>query len=137
MAAILPFDPPRAWAAATVVGDLVLLAGETGVDPATDFLASNVAAQAEQAFDNIEATLARLGLGLANVVKLTVYLTHVTDLPIVSAVRRRRLPHVVPSSTIGVLALARDGMLVEIEAVAVLGAVRSLDSSGEGAFRAM
>jgi 2-iminobutanoate/2-iminopropanoate deaminase len=119
-AEILDFEPPRRWAAGARVGDLIFLAGETGTDPVTmEAVAGGVEAQAEQAFENIRATLERFGADLSNIVKLTVFLTDVADLHAVGSVRARVLPRTVPSSTVEVRALARPELRVEIEAVAV------------------
>jgi 2-iminobutanoate/2-iminopropanoate deaminase len=116
---ILDYEPPRRWAAASVVGGLVFTAGETGTDPATgQTTPGGVEAQTEQALRNLGATLGRLGLGLADVARMTVYLTDISDLPIVSAVRARHLPRPIPSSTVQVSALARPDLVVEIDAIA-------------------
>lgn len=116
---ILDYEPPRRWAAASITGGLVFTAGETGTDPATgDTVPGGIEAQTEQAFRNLDATLGRLGLGLADIARLTVYLTDIRDLHAVSAVRAQLLPRPVPSSTVQVCALARPDLLVEIDAVA-------------------
>jgi enamine deaminase RidA (YjgF/YER057c/UK114 family) len=117
---VLDYEPPRRWAAASVAGGFVFLAGETGTDPVTlETAPGGVEAQAEQAFRNIEATLGRLGLGMDALVRLTVYLTDIGDLPRVGAVRARLLPRTLPSTTVQVAALARDDLLVEIDAIAL------------------
>jgi 2-iminobutanoate/2-iminopropanoate deaminase len=123
MAEILQYDPPRRWAAATRAGDLVYLAGETAIDPATlAVVDGDVAAQTEQVVRNIRATLARLGADLGVVIKLTVYLTDIADLPAVSQVRSSHFPIPVPSTAVQVIALASPDMRVEIEAIAMLPA---------------
>lgn len=120
MIELLDFEPPRRWAAASAVGDLLFLSGETGTDPATgEVVEGGVEAQADQAFANIAATLARLGSDLDHIVKLTVYLTDISELHAVGGVRARRLARPVPSSTVEVRALARPAMRVEIDAIAI------------------
>ncbi|MFN8518561.1 MAG: RidA family protein [Chloroflexota bacterium] len=117
---VLDYEPPRRWAAASVAGGFVFLAGETGTDPVTlETAPGGVEAQTEQAFRNMEATLARLGLGLDSIVRLTVYLTDIADLPRVGATRARHLRRTLPSTTVQVSALARDDLLVEIDAIAL------------------
>jgi 2-iminobutanoate/2-iminopropanoate deaminase len=117
---VLDYEPPRRWAAASVAGGFVFLAGETGTDPVTlETAPGGVEAQAEQALRNIEATLGRLGLGMDALVRLTVYLTDIGDLPRVGAVRARLLPRTLPSTTVQVAALARGDLLVEIDAIAL------------------
>jgi 2-iminobutanoate/2-iminopropanoate deaminase len=117
---IIDYVPPRRWAAGSRVGDILFLAGETGTDPVTmAVVPGGVEAQAEQALENIAATLARFGSDLSSIVKLTVFLVDIGDLPAVSGVRARHLARAVPSSTVAVKALAHPDLLVEIEAIAV------------------
>ena len=117
----LDYEPPRRWAAGTRVGDLLFLAGETGTDPATmAVVPGGVERQTERAMANIAATLARFGSDLEHIVRLTVFLTDITDLPAVSAARASILGRTVPSSTVAVAALAHPEMRVEIEAIAVV-----------------
>ena len=119
MAEILQYDPPRRWAAAARVGDLLYLAGETGTDPVTmRTVPGGVEAQTEQIIANIRTTLARAGADLGDVFKLTVFLTDIADLPAVSAVRARHFTTPLPSSAVQVVALAAPDLLVEIEAIA-------------------
>jgi reactive intermediate/imine deaminase len=80
-----PFEPihtdraPQAigpYSQAVRAGDLVFLSGQIALDPATMALvAEDVAAQARQVFVNLAAVAEAAGGSLANVLKLTVYLT--------------------------------------------------------------
>ncbi len=124
---VLDYDPPRRWAAASVAGGFVFLAGETGTDPSTmETAPGGIEGQTEQAMRNIEATLGRLGLGMDSIVRLTMYLTDIADLPRASAARSRHVPRTLPSTTVQVCALAREDLLVEIDAVAVADAGTSV-----------
>ncbi|MBX3031707.1 MAG: RidA family protein [Chloroflexi bacterium] len=117
---VLDYDPPRRWAAASVAGGFVFLAGETGTDPVTmEPVAGGIEEQVAQTMRNIEATLARLGLGMDAIVRLTMYLTDMEDLPKASAARRQHLPRTLPSTAVQVCALAHPDLLVEIDAIAV------------------
>jgi 2-aminomuconate deaminase len=118
---VLQYEPIRRWAAASRVGRVVYLAGETGTDPVTmDVVQGGIDAQTEQVFANIRTTLARFGADLGDVVKVTVLLTDMADLPAVSAIRARVFPMPVPSTAMQVIALASPEMRVEIEAIARL-----------------
>ena len=118
---ILQYDPERRWAAATRVGRLVYLAGETATDPVSlAIVPGGIEVQTEQVFTNIQTTLARLGADLTDVIKITMFLTDMADLPAVSAIRSRHFPRPVPSSAIQVGALASPEMRIEIEAIALL-----------------
>jgi len=119
MVEILQYDPQRRWAAAARVGDVLYLAGETATDPTSlTTVPGGIEAQTEQVFANIRATLAHFGADLGDVIKVTVYLTDIADLPAVSAIRARRFPAPVPSTAVQVIALASPDMLIEIEAIA-------------------
>lgn len=121
MTEILQYSPARRWAAASRVGDLLYLAGETGTDPETmQVVDGGIDAQTEQVFANIRSTLAHFGASLADVIKVTIFLTDMADLEAVSAIRSRQFPTPLPSSAIGVVALASPAMRVEIEVIAVI-----------------
>jgi 2-iminobutanoate/2-iminopropanoate deaminase len=113
---------PRAlgpYAQAVVAGDLVFCAGQIGLDPATGKLvAGGVAAETGRACENLAAVLAAAGLGLADVVKTTVWVADLADFATVNEVYGRYFvaPH--PArATVQVAALPA-GARVEIEAVA-------------------
>ena len=99
-------------------GDLVFCSGQLGLDPATGDLMDGVEAQAERALSNLAAVLDAAGMGLADVVKTTIFLADMGDFPTVNAVYGRFFPEPYPArSTVQVAALPKGG-LVEIEAVA-------------------
>ena len=78
-------------------------------------------AQTEATLENLERVLAAGGATLADVVRLTVYLTDMTHLPDVQVVRARYFPVDPPvSSTIGITSLVNPDLLVEIDAVAII-----------------
>jgi reactive intermediate/imine deaminase len=79
-------------------------------------------AQAHQVLRNLETVLAAGHASLADVVKVTVFLTDMRDRESVNSARRAAFGDTRPASTlIEVSALALPGMLVEIDAVAGLG----------------
>lgn len=104
-------------------GDLVFTAGQLGSDPATgELVADGVAGQAEQALANMAAILDAAGSGLDRLVKVTVFLADIGDWAAVNEVYRRIVPEPYPArSAFAVKALPK-GALVEVEAVAVVGA---------------
>ena len=79
-------------------------------------------AQAVQVFENLKAALAAVGATFKDVVKVNSYLADIKDLPVL---REVRVPYLnaaaLPASTtIAVSSFAREGALLEVEAVAVL-----------------
>jgi len=114
-------DPPRVYAKACVYGNMIYLAGEDSKEPKTqEVRGTTVAEQAEYLFQNMKSTLENLGSSLANVIKMTVYLTDPRDRPNYQAARTKYLPHSPPSTLIMGIQLAEPQMLIEIDAIAVI-----------------
>jgi len=100
---------------------ILYLAGQVGAAP-DGSMAADVEGQADQCWKNIKAILAAAGMGVENLVKCTHFLTRAEDVPIYGRVRSRHLGEARPASTLLVIsALARPGMLVEVEAIAAKG----------------
>jgi len=105
-------------------GRIVWLAGETTTtDLAGKDIKGDVEAQARTIFALIDQTLQRSGGSLKDVVSMTVFLTDVRDGAAFSKIRREtfkdeKFP---ASAQITVSALAMPGMVIEIQAVAVIG----------------
>jgi 2-iminobutanoate/2-iminopropanoate deaminase len=77
-----------------------------------------VAAQAEQAMDNLTAVLETAGASLADVVKTTIFLADMADFQTVNAIYGARFSGAPPArSTVQVASLPKAG-LVEIEMIA-------------------
>lgn len=118
---------PYGLCEATRVGDLLYIAGQTGLDPGTHAVVEGgLRAQAVQAFKNIKAIIALAGGRPENLVHLTWYLadgprSFMEDAIDVTAARGEVLPGVVTGSTaVRVRALLTPELLIEIQAVAAL-----------------
>lgn len=123
--AISTTDAPAAvgpYSQAIRTGELVFTAGQLGIDPRSGELAGDgVAQQAERAIANLEAILVAAGSGLANLVKVTVFLADIDEWSAVNEVYARLIPQPFPArSAFAVKDLPR-GARVEIEAVATVG----------------
>ena len=105
-------------------GDLVAVSGQVPMDSAGQLVgAGDPEAQVRQVFTNLAGALAAAGSGLDRVVKLTVYLTDLTDLadlPAFRTVRDEFLDPAAPpaSSLVQVSALVHPGFRVEVDALA-------------------
>jgi enamine deaminase RidA (YjgF/YER057c/UK114 family) len=100
-------------------GPLLFVAGQVGMD-VNGTIPKEAAAQAELALKNIETILAAEGATMADVVKVTVYVTDMKFLDEITPARLRAFPKNGPASAIvQVAGLAFPGLKVEIEAVAV------------------
>jgi len=107
----------------TAPGRIVYIAGQLGIDREGK-LSSDIRRQAVEAFENLKQALAAVGADFRHVVKFNNYLVDRAHLPIFREVRDSYLPanNRPASTTIAILGLAREGALIEIEAVAALPA---------------
>ncbi|MGY2049425.1 RidA family protein [Methylobacterium sp. JK268] len=97
---------------------LVFVAGQLGIDR-EDRIPADSEAQADLCFANIAAILAEDGMTMANIVRLSVYVTGREHMEGYRTSRDRQFPGTPPTTTLIVVAgLARADFVVEIEAVA-------------------
>jgi enamine deaminase RidA (YjgF/YER057c/UK114 family) len=106
---------------ATAPARLVYIAGQLGLDR-DGKLSSEFRLQAIQAFENLKVALAAVDAQFQHLVKLNNYLLDTKYLPVFrqvcdSYLQDRNRP---ASTTIAISGFAREGALLEIEAVAVL-----------------
>jgi 2-iminobutanoate/2-iminopropanoate deaminase len=96
----------------------VFTSGQLGLDPATGKLVDGIENQTERALLNLEAVLGAAGLGMADVVKMGLFLVDLAHFGQVNAIYARHMATPPPArSTVQVSALALNA-LVEIEAIA-------------------
>ena len=105
-------------------GRLLFVSGQVGLDPDFNLVGDDVYTQARQAFENLRAVLEAHGATPADIIKLTTFVVgeaH-THLPALGRARAEVLDLEVPpaSTLVGVQSLAIEGLLVEVEAVAVI-----------------
>jgi reactive intermediate/imine deaminase len=115
-------DPISHYTDAVRAGDLLFVSGFVPVDGEGRLVGGDdVVAQTRQVFANLAAVLAAAGATFADVVKVTVYLTHIEDRARINPVRQEIFGDTRPASTlVEVSALATPGAKVEIDAVALL-----------------
>jgi 2-iminobutanoate/2-iminopropanoate deaminase len=99
-------------------GDFVFASGQLGLDPESGALRHGVAAQTEQALDNLSAVLRNGAASMSDVVKTTIFLIDMADFEAVNTIYGARFSGAPPArSTVQVAALPK-GALVEIEMIA-------------------
>ena len=110
------------YSQAVRVGDTVYLSGQIALDPETmEFVSDDVEAQIRQVLDNLSAVAQAAGGALANVAKLTVYLTDLANFALVNEVMAQYFSEPYPArAAVGVADLPRNAA-VEIDAILVLG----------------
>ena len=100
---------------------LVFVAGQVGIRPGDgELVGEGIAEQTEQTLHNVKAILEAAGSGIDRLVKTTVFLTNLADFQGMNEVYARHVGDSPPArSTVEVSALP-PGIIVEIEAVALL-----------------
>jgi 2-iminobutanoate/2-iminopropanoate deaminase len=106
------------------VGDGVLafISGQVAMDGSGQVVApGDLAGQADFCYRQLDGIVRSLGGTLGDVVKQTTFLTDMSELGSLAEVRSRYLSTPFPASTaVEVSRLAREGLLIEIEAVAAI-----------------
>lgn len=102
-------------------GRTLYVSGQIAVDRTGAVVgAGDLRAQTQRVFENLQAALAAAGATLEDVVKITVFMTDVSQVATFREVRDRYLRQRAPaSSLVEVSRLVRPELLIEVEAVAV------------------
>ena len=102
----------------------IYLSGQLGMTPDGKFAGGegDFRAQATQAFENVKLGLAAVGAEFSHVVKITVFFTDISHLPIFFEVRDSFVNTKAPpaSTAVQIVQLARPDALFEVEAIAVV-----------------
>lgn len=103
-------------------GPFVFVSGTTSLDPKGRVQGKDAAQQTTITMRKIAAGLKAAGARLADLTRLTIYVTDIRDMAAVSQALGKALKGTsVASTLVAVSALAVPGLLVEIEATAVVG----------------
>ena len=110
------------YSQATRAGNTVFFSGQIPLDPATgNVVDGGIEAQARRAFDNLKAVADAAGGSMADIVRVGLYLTDLSQFAAVNTVMAEYFEAPYPArSTIEVSALPK-GVLFEVDAVMVLG----------------
>ncbi len=119
---ISTLDAPAAigtYSQAVRAGDTLYLSGQIGLDPATGQLVEGIENQIHRVFGNLKAVAEAGGGSLADVVKITIYLTDLSHFVRVNEIMAQYFEKPYPArAAVGVAALPR-GALVEADAILV------------------
>ena len=116
-----PFEP-FLISQAYRVGDLVMTSGQAAIDLNGALIGvGDFDAQAEQVFANLAAVLEAAGSSMEQIVKVTIYLTDMSNFPKIVALREKHFTAPYPADTIvEVRSLALPELEIEIEATALV-----------------
>ncbi len=103
-------------------GRTLYVSGQIALDQAGHVVGQgDLKAQTRQVFENLKAALGASGATFDHVVKITVFMTDVSEIQAFREVRDRYFTKELPaSSLVQVVRLARPELMIEIEAVAVV-----------------
>lgn len=112
--------PVASYSQAIRSGNVLAVAGQVGVDPASGtVVGDDVASQTRQTLQNVAAVLAAAGSSMDDVIQLRVYLTTQGDFAAMNEVYAEFVKEPYPVRTTIFVGLAPD-LLVEIDALAVV-----------------
>ena len=117
-------DAPQAigtYSQAVKVDNTVYISGQIPLDPASmEVVEGGIEAEIRRVFDNLQAVAEAAGGGLADVVKLNIFLTDLTNFPTVNEIMATYFQQPYPArAAIGVASLPK-GVGVEMDAVLVI-----------------
>ena len=119
-------SPPKYFSQVVEVQEakrLIYVSGQVSVDKEGNVVGvGDIKKQAEQAFSNLREALRSVNAELSDLVRLTVYLTNMEDLPQVREVRRRYTDEKRPpaSTVVEIKRLGRIECMIEVEATAAV-----------------
>ena len=117
-------DAPKAigpYSQAIKSGSFVFLSGQIPLGPATmEIVEGDIVAQTHQVFKNLEALAKASGGTLNHIIKLTIFLTNLSDFTVINEIMAQYFQEPYPArATIEVTALPK-AVSIEIEAVMAL-----------------
>ena len=110
------------YSQAIVANGFVFCSGTAGIDPETGAIPDGIEAQTEQALQNLAAVLEAAGASMADLVKTTIFYADVADFAKLNEVYARHMPDPPPARSAPANVTLPRGLLVSIEAIAVLPA---------------
>ncbi|OLQ87002.1 reactive intermediate/imine deaminase [Vibrio panuliri] len=105
------------------LGNMVMTSGQIPVNPVTGEVSADIRLQARQSLENVKAVVEASGLGVADIVKMTVFVKDLNDFGAVNEVYgaffdEHDVTHYPARSCVEVARLPKD-VGIEIEAIAV------------------
>ncbi|PKO54623.1 MAG: reactive intermediate/imine deaminase [Betaproteobacteria bacterium HGW-Betaproteobacteria-2] len=105
------------YSQAVKVGGTVYLSGQIGLDPASMEVVEGIEAQVHRVFQNLRAVTEAAGGSMADIVKLNIFLTDLSNFALVNSIMAEYFTQPYPArAAVGVASLPR-GALVEADGV--------------------
>jgi reactive intermediate/imine deaminase len=103
-------------------GRTIYIAGQVALDQSGNLVGKgDFAAQTTQVFENLKSALAAGGATFDNLVKVTTFVTDLSQMQTLRSIRAKYYGKNAPASTlVQITKLASDDLMIEIEAIAVV-----------------
>jgi 2-iminobutanoate/2-iminopropanoate deaminase len=110
------------YSQAIVAGGFVFCSGTAGIDPVEGVPADGIAAQTHQALRNLAAVLESAGASMDDLVKVTIFYADVDDFAVLNEIYAQHMPDPPPARSAPANVRLPRGLLISIDAIAVLPA---------------
>lgn len=108
------------YSQAILVNDTLYLSGQIGLDPYSMELVEGIEAQIRRVFDNLKAVCEAAGGSLADITKLNIFLTDLSNFQLVNQIMGEYFAQPYPArAALGVASLPK-GALVEMDGVVII-----------------
>ncbi|EPQ0928269.1 RidA family protein [Acinetobacter baumannii] len=108
------------YSQAILVGNTLYLSGQIGLDPYSMELVDGIEAQIRRVFDNLKAVCEAAGGTLADIAKLNIFLTDLSNFQLVNQVMGEYFAQPYPArAALGVASLPK-GALVEMDGIVII-----------------
>jgi reactive intermediate/imine deaminase len=108
------------YSQAILVGNTLYLSGQIGLDPYSMELVEGVEAQIRRVFDNLKAVCEAAGGTLADIAKLNIFLTDLSNFQLVNQIMGEYFAQPYPArAALGVASLPK-GALVEMDGIVII-----------------
>ncbi|QPF34772.1 RidA family protein [Acinetobacter johnsonii] len=108
------------YSQAILVGDTLYLSGQIGLDPYSMELVEGIEAQIRRVFDNLKAVCEAAGGTLADIAKLNIFLTDLSNFQLVNQIMGEYFAQPYPArAALGVASLPKNA-LVEMDGIVII-----------------
>ncbi len=108
------------YSQAILVGNTLYLSGQIGLDPYSMELVDGIEAQIRRVFDNLKAVCEAAGGSLADIAKLNIFLTDLSNFQLVNQIMGEYFAQPYPArAALGIASLPK-GALVEMDGIVII-----------------
>ena len=108
------------YSQAILVGETLYLSGQIGLDPYSMELVEGIEAQIRRVFDNLKAVCEAAGGSLADIAKLNIFLTDLSNFQLVNQIMGEYFAQPYPArAALGVASLPKNA-LVEMDGIVII-----------------